>query len=269
MAARIISVTFETDSDSRPGVFSVPHSAANLLGLKSGAPVHLRITWEGRKLQLSTSLRSGLEVHPRWTDESTHGLDAIPPKTPILVTVWPADEAPDDAAIADANGWTDERFDRRFAESAVGDESSAVSQRYRQTYRKVLRRFKELRPDATKTQAVLPQNWLEFSAGRTGYVFAWSMAAGRYFRAELYIDVGDKSANTRALEALQAAAPELYEAIGEPIAWERLEKKRGCRVAVYYDRLRDDFEIDDAMVEWAANTMAKMVDVLRPMVRRL
>ena len=120
MASRIISVTFETETQSRPGAFTVPKAAANLLGVGDDDPVELRVTWEGPRLELSTQLRSGLEVYPRSSDETTNGLESIPPKTPITVTVSrPGEGRLDDDGDA---AWTDDRFDAVFAASGGPDD---------------------------------------------------------------------------------------------------------------------------------------------------
>jgi len=71
--------------------------------------VELRILAEGLRLEVATQLRSGLEVYHRQGDPTTAGLDAIPPNTPILVTVsHPRDEhAADGARAWDYGSFTD------------------------------------------------------------------------------------------------------------------------------------------------------------------
>ena len=56
-----------------------------------------------------------MEVYPRSSDETTNGLESIPPKTPITVTV----SRPGEGRLDDDGGaaWTDDRFDAVFAAS--------------------------------------------------------------------------------------------------------------------------------------------------------
>jgi hypothetical protein len=392
MASRIISVTFETSTQARAGAFSVPQAAATLLGIGSDDTVELRITWEGGKLELSTSLRSGLDVYPRSSDESTAGLTAIPPRTPITVTVWRPGEG---ASVADESRdwteWTDERFAaafeaaggslellerlrnwakehdvalrygagrtegplhfdvvagrdqitlislgagggiewvfrnnldrapgladrpsrvdlvRRVRElfavdrpderadtwlnapasnldaaaharflavltdqlSATRRPSSELGTRYQRLFQNVLERFKALRPGVTSRARVGPENWLDFSAGRSGFLFTWSTAQNKYFRIELYIDVGDQSRNKQLFDQLRRRSDELEGALGMPLSWERLDAKRASRLAVYHDVPGDNFDTDGELVEWAAQTMARFVDVMTPVVKAL
>jgi hypothetical protein len=86
--ARILSVTFETEAQARPGHFSVPQRVADVLGIGPGDVVELSIMCGGLKLELRTQLRSGLEVYFRVGDESTAGLQQIPPRAPLEVTIW-------------------------------------------------------------------------------------------------------------------------------------------------------------------------------------
>lgn len=521
--ARIISVTFETTTQGRPGAFTVPRAAATVLGLGADDPVELRLTWEGGRLELATDLRSGWEVYHRTSDPSTSGLETIPPKTPITVTVWGRGDADSEEvvepdrdkgwwgedqgadfesridsnntdvrrilewarALADddlirlysyhnadgsiftllpylkqheaglvtawGNGrmtlfrsvfarfapesmsrieellgepmrpkpsvasadeamlsalreayvaaadvpagidWTDERFDATFRHAvgstelldklrawavdhdvrlrygagkasgplhfdvpmmkgkatliSVGanggiewvfrnnldatpgladrdarvdlvrrlrslfgverpddradtwfgvnastlalsdhaqfleileEQLSRVSHggsdlriQYQRLFRQVLDRFKDLRPGLTAVASVGTDNWLQFSAGRSGFAFAWSMARSKYFRAELYIDVGDQATNKQYFDRLRERDSELESQIGQPIAWESLNTKRAFRLAVYHDAPTEHFDSDAELIEWAAETMARIVDVLRPAVKTL
>jgi hypothetical protein len=54
-----------------------------------------------------------------------------------------------------------------------------------------------------------------------------------------------------------------------PLSWERLDAKRASRLAVYHDVPGDNFDTDGELVEWAAQTMARFVDVMTPVVKAL
>lgn len=391
--ARILSVTFETTTQNRAGAFTVPRAAANLLGLGAEDPVELRVMWEGGRLELATELRSGWEVYPRSSDSSTQGLDQIPARTSLTVTVWRSGEAITEpiAESDDWSEWTDERFDATFEAAGgsldlltqlrewaakndvglrygagrtegplhfdvlggrdqvtlmsigagggiewvfrdnldrapgLGDRgtrvelvrqirelfgvdrpddradtwmnapaprlessdyprflrlldgqlsatrrpSSELGFRYQRLFQGVLQRFKVLRPGTTSRSSVGTDNWLDFSAGRTGFLFSWSMARNKYFRAELYIDVEDQAMNKGYFDRLRERASELEEQLGLQISWERLDARRASRMAVYHGVPGDDFDTDAELIEWAAQTMARMVDVMSPVVRSL
>ena len=117
--ARIVSVTFEATSHARSGHFSIPRHVAAVLGIRDGDSIELRVSWEGRQVEASTRLASGLEVYYRQSDPTTVGLEAVPGKTPLLVTVWRSTEAretEEGAEVRRVVAWDAEEFRRAFVE---------------------------------------------------------------------------------------------------------------------------------------------------------
>jgi hypothetical protein len=147
--------------------------------------------------------------------------------------------------------------------------STELGLQYQRLFQSILDRFKALRPGATGRARVGTENWLDFSAGRSGFLWVWSTAHNKYFRVELYIDVGNQDENKRLFDKLHERAAELEHQLGLPIAWERLPAKRASRLAVYYETLDENFDIDDTMIEWAAQTMSRFIDVIGPAIRSL
>lgn len=141
--------------------------------------------------------------------------------------------------------------------------------RYQQFLSNVLERYKALRPYVTSATRVGPHNWFPFAAGRSGFAFVWSVAGGRGMRVELWIDVGAKEQNEVLFDRLRERAADLESQVGQPIAWERLDNRKGCRLAVYRNIDKDHFHDDPELVEWAAQTMARFADVLRPVIKAL
>lgn len=262
--ARILGVTFETTTQSRPGAFSIPRAAATMLGIGPEDPVELRVTWEGGRLEVNAELRSGWEVYPRSSDPSTRGLEQIPPRTPLTVTVWRSGEA-----LTEPSAESDDWSETNNQLSVTRRPSSQLGLRYQRLFQGALQRFKVLRPGTTARSKVGTDNWLDFSAGRSGFLFSWSMARNKYFRVELYIDVEDQSKNKQYFDRLRARESELEEQLGLPISWERLDARRASRIAVYHDVPGDDFDTDPELAEWAAQTMARLVDVMSPVVKGL
>jgi hypothetical protein len=115
--ARIISVTFETMSHSRPGHFAIPRRVADFLGIDDEDPIELAVTCEGLKIELETTLSSGLEIYHRVTDPSTTGLEQVPPNAPLIVTVWHPGEA--DIAPSVKRMWDQASFVDALVESGV------------------------------------------------------------------------------------------------------------------------------------------------------
>lgn len=103
---RIVSVTFETTSDAEPGRFEIPQTVAEILGIRPTSDVELRIGWEGRVIEVAAAVGPEFEVRHRSGNPTTAGLDDIPKRTPLLVTVWRGETEPSDVAErTDARGY--------------------------------------------------------------------------------------------------------------------------------------------------------------------
>jgi len=51
----------------------------------------------------------------------------------------------------------------------------------------------------------------------------------------LYIDTGDKNENEEIFDRLHKKKNEIETVFGGDLSWERLDTKRACRIAKYYD----------------------------------
>jgi hypothetical protein len=141
--------------------------------------------------------------------------------------------------------------------------------RYQRFLTDILNRFMTMNPGFTTPPYVGPRNWLPFGAGRTGFSFVWSIAGGSLLRVELYIDVGDRDQNKVFFDRLRADAAEIDSEVGSPIVWERLDEKKGCRLAIYRETKMDRFDSDPELVQWAAGMMSRFVKVMRPRIDAL
>lgn len=211
-------------------------------------------------------------VAPRFRDEHRQALDWLNANTAEdvnffgveveLLQVSGSIPAPHFKLVAEPNEWAK-------AQKSASAAPSELGLRYQQFLSSVLDRFKQLRPFFTSASRVSTDNWFQFAAGRAGFNFSWSIAAGSRMRAELYIDVGDREQNKALFDQLRAQSQELEAQIGHPLTWERLDDKKGCRIAIYRDTDPDSFDHDAELIEWAAQTMVSLADVLRPLVKTL
>lgn len=141
-----------------------------------------------------------------------------------------------------------------------------LDERYQHFFSDVVTRWVALDPSVGTPPAVGPRNWLTVGAGRAGYSFAWSIAADRGLRVELYIDVGETEGTKAAFDALRQDEADLEAAVGEPLVWERLDHRRASRVYVRRDADPDTFDRNPMLAEWAAEAMVRMQAVFRPRV---
>lgn len=74
------------------------------------------------------------------------------------------------------------------------------------------------------------ESWISAGAGRSGLTFNYVIWMDDKAAAELYIDTGDRDDNTRVFDALAAKRDLIDQGFGGPLEWERLDKRRACRV---------------------------------------
>jgi hypothetical protein len=84
----------------------------------------------------------------------------------------------------------------------------------------------------TKLSDGSARNWQSFSSGTRGITYAAAFASGGRVKAEIYIDLGDRTRNLSAFDYLKVHGAKLTHVFGESLKWERLEGRRACRIAV-------------------------------------
>jgi hypothetical protein len=117
----------------------------------------------------------------------------------------------------------------------------------------------------TSAKAGLPQNWYSFSSGTKGLLYSTSFTAKSQIRAELYIDVGDER-NKLIFDYFEKLKVQLEQAMGEALSWERLDNRRGSRIAA----LRPNTTIEDVathgpeLQKWVIDQLLRIKGVFRP-----
>lgn len=80
-----------------------------------------------------------------------------------------------------------------------------------------------------------------------------SFALRQRLRLELNIDSGDADENARIFDALSRHRIAIESGVGHPLEWERLEKRRSSRIALYTEGVpNDEPEKLEKLVEWSA-----------------
>jgi hypothetical protein len=279
-----MGLEIEADAEVDVGAFSVDLAGKDL---GSGRPViienQLAQTDHGHLGQLMT-YAAGLDaaivvwISPRFRDEHRRALDWLNAHTDEgldffgveieLLTIGDSMPAPNFKLVAQPNEWA--KGARHAAAGAAATSPSERSLRYRAFFERVLSEFKARRPAATTASRVAAQNWFPFSAGRSGLAFTWAFVTGNRLRTELYIDAETQDAAKAIFDALKARAEEIELGFGEPLSWERLDRKRASRVGLYRDVPVSPDPVDNAeLVEWAVDSMVRLNDVLRPLVKQL
>lgn len=126
--ARIIGVVFESDGALSGGEVAMPKAATDMLQLRPGASVEVRVTVEGgRVITASATLTDDNSVRAQPTDAASLPLADIPGGAPLTVHLFRADAGGIDAVDRPAN-WDDRSFDDAM-EREVGSAEPAVDLR--------------------------------------------------------------------------------------------------------------------------------------------
>lgn len=112
----------------------------------------------------------------------------------------------------------------------------------------------------TNAKAGQPQSWYDFASENSKiYKYSTSFAQRGRVRAEVYIDCGDKVRNEALFDILYSQKDAIQAEFGSgELIWERLDKKRSCRVAVYRDGDIDvDSEVLAGIMKWAIENLLR------------
>lgn len=147
---------------------------------------------------------------------------------------------------------------------------SEKGQRYHDFYSELLPLLKEKEPSITTASSVGYGNWFAFGAGRGGFSYSFCFTLDSKFRVELYIDTGDLARNKEVFDHLQQKREEIEGAFGTPLAWERLDDKKACRIAAYHDgSIFDSKEELKELSGWAIENMVKFRKTLSKHIKKL
>ena len=100
-------------------------------------------------------------------------------------------------------------------------------------------------------------------AGHTRYGFTFGKKAK--VRVELAIDTGDRKRNKAIFDALKKNQRAVEAEFGESLTWERLDHRKGSRIAIYRDgSIHDDDTTLGEIKKWAIKRLLKFKQVCNP-----
>lgn len=113
-------------------------------------------------------------------------------------------------------------------------------------------------------------HWIGTSAGRRGFGYNYVVRQNDA-SAELYIDQGDADRNKAAFDRLAALRDEIETAFGNPLKWERLDNRRGCRISytTATGGYRDTPDVVSALQDELIDAMIRLEAVFRPRIASL
>ena len=133
----------------------------------------------------------------------------------------------------------------------------------------LLERLKVVRPGITNATKTQPRTWWSFSAGRSGFSFGWAFVQDM-LRVELYIDAEEYGESKKFFDKLQEQQAIVEKEFGHPLSWDRLDRRRGCRIFLTEQaKVTDSPEKLEEVKQWAVATMIKFVDVFQSRIKML
>jgi CBS domain-containing protein len=139
----------------------------------------------------------------------------------------------------------------------------------------MLELLKEKRPGITQTSRVFVQNWISFSAGRTGLFYVWSLpkegGPGGSLRVEFDINTGDKDRNKLMFDALSKQQGPIEAQAGVSLRWERLDGNKMSRITTsrpFKLATAAPDEIGEVQ-SWGVSVMLQYIDAFGPHVRKI
>jgi hypothetical protein len=143
---------------------------------------------------------------------------------------------------------------------------------YQTFFAGLLDTFHKRAPGVTGASKAPASSWMPFTASLFLSYYAWSFTQDGRFRTELYLDAEDPQVVKKAFDALYGKRNQIEDAMGEALSWERLDEtgKRASRVATYHDgNAYDQPESVPILTDWGAETMARLVTAVKPILAEL
>ncbi|PKB73127.1 MAG: hypothetical protein BZY75_03470 [SAR202 cluster bacterium Io17-Chloro-G7] len=137
--------------------------------------------------------------------------------------------------------------------------------RYQAFFQDVLDRLKNRQPGVIRTSKVGMRSWLNTASGKCGFGFPLAFASRARFRIELYIAPADKETNKRIFAAIQEDQQMIESQLGVNLNWERLDNRKACRVAWYWDQpvtIMDPSDKLDRLKAWTVDNYFRFRDAL-------
>jgi phenylpropionate dioxygenase-like ring-hydroxylating dioxygenase large terminal subunit len=116
-----------------------------------------------------------------------------------------------------------------------GKETTETNQRY-QAYFQMLVDEMRTQHQFTNANVGMAQSWYTFTSEKSRvFTYCASFAQRGRVRVEVYIDCRDKEKNEAIFDELLVNKEEIERLYGTSLSWERLDSRRGCRIAAYRD----------------------------------
>lgn len=213
-------------------------------------------------------------VASRFTDEHRAALDWLNEITDedheffgLEIELWRIGEsppAPKFNVISSPNEWS-----RSVKEATSSSKSHGPRQALYLRYWQAFHLYQKEQNPPVKAPKPYPQQWLTFSAGRTAFSFETIVSWEQKISVRLYVVCNSPSPKA-VFRYFHKRKEEIEAAMGYVLEWTEMPAKKGVGIGL----TRHDCDIEDESrwpeyVKWHAQTLKKLDDVFRPMIKSL
>lgn len=234
----------------------------------------------GQLLTYAAGLKAGVIVWvtPKFRDEHRAALSWLNEISPQDVSFFGIEievleingqRAPNFKAVVQPNNWGARSVPLDVSSGTAASDRRLAFQTF---HADVLDALKERSPGITGASRTQPESWFNFASGKSGVAFGWVFAPQSRFRAEVYIDTGDRERNLAIFEALQQQREDIERGVGVPLDWQALEGRRATRIAAYAPfpaTIQASQQELNQLKEWVIATTLEMVSAFRPRLKAL
>lgn len=166
-----------------------------------------------------------------------------------------------------ATGWQVDEVDLAAEQVTFRYNEDAL---YRLFFAETVERLHAIRPDIGEVKTSEKLHYCNFSAGRVGFTFGWTLKRHTGLFTELYIDTRNAEQNQKAFAQLVAHKAEIEAKVGDALHWVPLLGSRAARISLIYPfAITDPPNTWAAAQTWAVETLLKFMDAFQPYLKEL
>lgn len=213
----------------------------------AGGTDPVNVVWVARRFR--DEHRAALDWLNARTDENTRFFAV----EVTVVRIGTSPPAPLLRLVVQPNDWGKQVKARAHAETTATSKQAA----YRQFWTQFLEQVATDRPTWTSSRNGLAQNWWALPTGRSDLSYNCAFAKAG-LSSELYFQHPDPDVNTTRFTAAQAKREQLEDTYGQPLQFEPLTGRKGCRIVDYQPGAIEQTEQWPQYIAWFIDTQTRL-----------
>jgi hypothetical protein len=114
------------------------------------------------------------------------------------------------------------------------------------------------------------QNWTRLSSGIGNVGLYISFTSFGTLRVEVYFESQSVDVNKKRFDSVVAHREVIEESIKKELSWERLDERKGSRIAIYHNGTIESLPDElDELSKWALETLILLREVLLPQIQKI